>query len=120
MPDSGALPNRELPLPRVWVGDQGLETGGAGVFDHEAVAIANDTDYGLAAFVQTHDLQRALRLGERLVAGIVCVNGGATLSPTFPFGGIGISGFGREGGREGLDEFLRSKTLGIANVGRDS
>jgi aldehyde dehydrogenase (NAD+) len=88
--------------------------------EEEAVTIANDTDYGLAAFVQTHDLQRALRLGERLVGGIVCVNGGATLSPTFPFGGIGISGFGREGGREGLDEFLRSKTVSIANVGRGS
>jgi aldehyde dehydrogenase (NAD+) len=86
--------------------------------EDEAVAIANGTDYGLAAFAQTHDLQRALRLSERLIAGIVCVNGGATLSPTFPFGGIGISGFGREGGREGLDEFLRSKTVSIANVGR--
>ncbi len=79
--------------------------------EDEAVALANDTAYGLAAFVQTKDVQRAHRMAERLKAGAVYVNGGTPISPATPFGGIGLSGFGREGGRQGIEEFLRSKTV---------
>ena len=81
----------------------------------EAVAIANSTAYGLSAYVQTHDLQRAHRLVRQLRAGTVYVNRGQpTASAAAPFGGIGLSGFGREGGKAGLDEFVRVKGVGIS------
>jgi aldehyde dehydrogenase (NAD+) len=78
------------------------------------VAIANGTEYGLSAYVQTNDLRRAHRLAESLEAGEVLVNGARNLAVHRPFGGLGRSGFGKEGGRAGLDEFLRTKAFGIA------
>ena len=80
----------------------------------EAIEIANSTAYGLSGYVFTNDLRRAHRVAEELEAGEVLVNGAANLSVTRPFGGIGISGMGKEGGRQGLDEFLRIKGVGIA------
>jgi aldehyde dehydrogenase (NAD+) len=82
--------------------------------DDEAIAIANSTDYGLSAYVQTADLRRAHRMAEELVCGEVLVNGARNLAVNRPFGGLGRSGFGKEGGRNGLDEFLRIKGVGIA------
>ena len=82
--------------------------------EEEAVAIANNTRYGLSAYVQTNDLRRAHRLAEALVCGEVLVNGAANLAVHRPFGGLGISGFGKEGGRHGIEEFLRVKSVGIA------
>ena len=82
--------------------------------DDEAVAIANSTPYGLSAYVQTNDLRRAHRIAEELVTGEVLVNGAANLAVHRPFGGLGLSGFGKEGGRAGLEEFLRTKAVGIA------
>lgn len=81
--------------------------------DDEAVALANATAYGLAAFVQTRDIQRVHRMADRLKAGAVYVNGATSIWPSTPFGGIGLSGFGREGGRAGLDEYMRAKTVQI-------
>ena len=86
--------------------------------EDEAVALANDTEYGLSAYLQTRDITRVNRLVPRLRAGTVYVNPGPNpiTSPTTPFGGVGISGFGREGGRAGLDEFINVKGVGVGRV----
>ncbi|HLS97901.1 MAG TPA: aldehyde dehydrogenase family protein, partial [Porticoccaceae bacterium] len=81
--------------------------------EDEALAIANATEYGLAAYIQTRNLSRALRLSTELRAGTVCINGAMQIQPESPFGGERLSGHGREGGREGLEEFLRTKTVSI-------
>jgi acyl-CoA reductase-like NAD-dependent aldehyde dehydrogenase len=83
--------------------------------DDEAVAIADATEYGLSAYVYTHDLDRVKRMARDLKAGGVYANGaGPVAGCELPFGGVGISGLGREGGEEGLFEFLRTKSVGIA------
>lgn len=82
--------------------------------EDEAVEIANNSQYGLAAYIQSNDLKRVHRLAERLYAGGVYVNGATQINPHTPFGGVGISGFGKEGGKAGIDEFLRYKTVTIA------
>ncbi|MET0805214.1 MAG: aldehyde dehydrogenase family protein, partial [Acidimicrobiales bacterium] len=66
---------------------------------------------GLAAYVHTQDLSRAHRVARNLEVGSVTVNAFPSNSPTLPFGGVKQSGFGREGGKEGLDEFLRPKNV---------
>jgi aldehyde dehydrogenase (NAD+) len=81
--------------------------------EDEAIQIANGTPYGLSAYIQTTDLHRAHRVADELVAGEVLVNGAVNLGVHRPFGGVGLSGFGKEGGRAGLDEFLRVKSVGI-------
>jgi aldehyde dehydrogenase (NAD+) len=81
--------------------------------EDEAVAIANNSEYGLAAYIQSNDIQRVHRLSERLNAGGVYVNGGFQINPHTPFGGVGISGFGKEGGKAGIDEFLHYKTVTV-------
>ncbi|MFO7961760.1 MAG: NAD-dependent succinate-semialdehyde dehydrogenase [Nitriliruptoraceae bacterium] len=81
--------------------------------DDEAVTIANDTPYGLAAYVYTSDLGRALRIAERVDAGMVGVNRGFISDPAAPFGGVKQSGLGREGGHEGLLEFLEAKYIAV-------
>jgi aldehyde dehydrogenase (NAD+) len=82
--------------------------------DEEAIRIANNTRYGLSGYIQTHNLSRALRVAEELVTGEVLINGAANLRVQRPFGGIGISGMGKEGGRLGVEEFLRVKSVGVA------
>jgi len=84
-------------------------------FDHEdqAVDAANATEYGLVAYVYTRDLDRALRLAEGIKAGMVGLNQGVVSNPAAPFGGVKSSGFGREGGREGIEEYLDVKYLAI-------
>jgi aldehyde dehydrogenase (NAD+) len=81
--------------------------------DDEAIAIANSTPYGLSAYVQTADLRRAHRVADELVSGEVLVNGAVNLGVHRPFGGVGLSGFGKEGGRAGLEEFLQVKSVAI-------
>ncbi|MCB8835604.1 aldehyde dehydrogenase family protein, partial [Escherichia coli] len=76
----------------------------------EAIAIANDTPYGLAAYVQTGDAKRAERVASRLKAGMVHINGGPHRYGS-PFGGYKQSGNGREGGKFGLEDFLEVKTI---------
>ncbi|HEV7853934.1 MAG TPA: NAD-dependent succinate-semialdehyde dehydrogenase [Mycobacterium sp.] len=80
----------------------------------EAVAAANDTEYGLVSYVFTNDLRRALRVAEALESGMVGLNQGVVSNPAAPFGGIKQSGLGREGGLVGIDEFLETKYIGIA------
>lgn len=82
--------------------------------EDEAVQLANATEYGLAAYIQSNDIKRVHRLAERLKAGGVYVNGAVQINPHTPFGGLGVSGYGKEGGRAGIDEFLRYKTVAIA------
>ena len=83
--------------------------------DDEAIAKANDTSYGLGAYVHTQDIDRVQRMVRELHAGSVYVNGFSGMSPTSPFGGVKQSGFGREGGRAGIDEFLQLKNVFIAS-----
>ena len=80
----------------------------------EAIDIANSTPYGLSGYIFTSDLRRAHRVAEALDTGEVLINGAMNLSAHRPFGGIGISGMGKEGGRQGLDEFLRTKSVSMA------
>jgi succinate-semialdehyde dehydrogenase/glutarate-semialdehyde dehydrogenase len=80
----------------------------------EAIARANDTEYGLVAYVFTRDLARTLRVSEALEFGMVGINQGIVSNPAAPFGGVKHSGFGREGGFEGIEEYLEVKYVGIA------
>jgi succinate-semialdehyde dehydrogenase/glutarate-semialdehyde dehydrogenase len=82
--------------------------------ESEAIARANDTEYGLVAYVFTRDLSRTLRVSEALEFGMVGVNQGIVSNPAAPFGGVKHSGFGREGGLEGIEEYLEIKYVGIA------
>jgi succinate-semialdehyde dehydrogenase/glutarate-semialdehyde dehydrogenase len=82
--------------------------------EDEAVAAANRTSYGLVAYLYTRDLARALRVAERLESGMVGLNQGIVSNPAAPFGGVKQSGFGREGGFEGIDEYLETKYVAIA------
>lgn len=81
--------------------------------EDEAVARANDTPFGLAAYVYTSDLARALRVAEALDAGMVGVNRGLISDPAAPFGGVKQSGLGREGAHDGLMEYLETKYVAI-------
>ena len=79
--------------------------------DDEAIDRANSTQYGLAAYIYTHDLSKAIRIAERLDVGMVGVNDTRIAAVEAPFGGVKLSGIGREGGREGLAAFTETKQL---------
>jgi succinate-semialdehyde dehydrogenase/glutarate-semialdehyde dehydrogenase len=81
--------------------------------EDEAVAAANDTEFGLVAYVYTRDIKRAIRVAERLQTGMVGLNQGMVSNPAAPFGGIKQSGFGREGGVEGINEYLETKYVAV-------
>ncbi|MFL6238289.1 MAG: NAD-dependent succinate-semialdehyde dehydrogenase [Actinomycetes bacterium] len=81
--------------------------------DDDGVAAANDTEFGLVAYVYTRDLGRALRVTEKLQTGMVGLNRGRVSNPAGPFGGIKESGFGREGGAEGIEEYLSTKYVAV-------
>jgi succinate-semialdehyde dehydrogenase / glutarate-semialdehyde dehydrogenase len=81
--------------------------------EDEAITAANDTEFGLVAYVFTRDLKRALRVVERLETGMVGLNQGMVSNASAPFGGIKQSGFGREGGPEGIEEYLETKYVAV-------
>lgn len=81
--------------------------------EDEGVAAANDTEYGLVSYVFTRDLDRALRISEAMESGMVGVNRGVISDPAAPFGGVKESGFGREGGTEGIEEYLNTKYIAL-------
>jgi succinate-semialdehyde dehydrogenase/glutarate-semialdehyde dehydrogenase len=85
-------------------------------FDDEeaAIAAANDTEYGLVAYLYTRDVKRAFRVAEKLQTGMIGLNQGLVSNPAAPFGGVKASGFGREGGREGIEEYLETKYIAMA------
>jgi len=86
----------------------------------EAIAAANDTEFGLVAYVFTTDIRRALRVTEKLQTGMIGLNQGIVSNPAAPFGGIKQSGFGREGGREGIEEYLQTKYVAVGAPGGPS
>jgi succinate-semialdehyde dehydrogenase/glutarate-semialdehyde dehydrogenase len=84
--------------------------------EEEAIRLANDTEYGLAAYFHTRDYARLLRVAERLEYGIVGANSGLISAPNVPFGGVKESGYGREGGDFGIDEYLDVKYVLVGGV----
>jgi succinate-semialdehyde dehydrogenase/glutarate-semialdehyde dehydrogenase len=82
--------------------------------DDDALDAANDTEFGLVAYAYTQSLERALRVVEGLETGMVGLNQGLVSNAAAPFGGIKHSGFGREGGAEGIDAYLETKYAGIS------
>jgi succinate-semialdehyde dehydrogenase / glutarate-semialdehyde dehydrogenase len=81
--------------------------------EDEAIAAANDTEFGLVAYVYTSNLKRALRVVEKLETGMVGLNQGMVSNAAAPFGGVKHSGFGREGGPEGIEEYLSTKYVAV-------
>ena len=79
--------------------------------DDEAIALANETEFGLAAYLFTENLSRAFRIAEALESGMVGVNTGIMTTEVAPFGGVKQSGLGREGGRQGIEDYLETKYL---------
>jgi succinate-semialdehyde dehydrogenase/glutarate-semialdehyde dehydrogenase len=83
--------------------------------EDEAVKLANLTEYGLVAYAFTENLNRGLRLAEKLEVGMFGLNTGIVSNPAAPFGGVKSSGLGREGGFEGIEEYLETVYVGIAD-----
>jgi succinate-semialdehyde dehydrogenase/glutarate-semialdehyde dehydrogenase len=81
--------------------------------EEEVIAAANDTEYGLVAYVFTRDLKRALRVCEDLETGMIGLNQGMVSNAGAPFGGVKQSGIGREGGNEGIHEYLETKYVAV-------
>jgi succinate-semialdehyde dehydrogenase/glutarate-semialdehyde dehydrogenase len=105
VPDSARLLREEIFGPVAPVKGFGSE--------EEAIAAANDTEYGLVAYVYTRDLKRALRVCEGLETGMIGLNQGMVSNAGAPFGGVKQSGIGREGGNEGIHEFLETKYVAV-------
>jgi phenylacetaldehyde dehydrogenase len=83
--------------------------------DLERIArVANDTDYGLSAYIWTRDISVAHKVAKKIKAGLVRINGGAGLDYALPFGGYKQSGWGRENGREGVEAYTEIKSVSVA------
>ncbi len=83
--------------------------------EQEAVRLANATEFGLVCFAYTRDLDRGLRLAEELETGMLGLNTGVVSNPAAPFGGVKQSGLGREGGAEGIEEYLETCYVAVAD-----
>ena len=81
--------------------------------DAEAIEFANSTDFGLISYVYSEDLKRAIQISEAIESGMVAINRGLISDPAAPFGGVKQSGLGREGGFDGIHEFLETKYIGV-------
>ncbi|MHB8492067.1 MAG: aldehyde dehydrogenase family protein, partial [Solirubrobacteraceae bacterium] len=81
--------------------------------EDDAIAQANRTEFGLVAYVYSRDLARGLRVAEGMEVGMVGINQGMVSNPAAPFGGVKASGFGREGGFEGIGEYLETKYVAL-------
>ena len=81
--------------------------------DEEGIALANDTEFGLISYVFSGELGRAIRVAEAIDSGMVAINRGMISDPAAPFGGNKQSGLGREGGFDGIHEFLQTKYIGV-------
>ena len=86
--------------------------------EEEVIAMGNDTEYGLAAYLYTKDIGKAWRTAAAIESGIVGVNEAAVGAGEVPFGGMKESGLGREGGTEGLREFMETKYILLGNLNR--
>src|ERR1700685_3019717 len=86
--------------------------------EDEVIKMANDTSYGLASYIYNSDLSRAFRVSEALRFAMVGINDINPTSAAAPFGGVKESGLGREGGQEGIVEYLETKLVGISVLGR--
>ena len=84
--------------------------------ENEAVAIANNTPFGLAAYFYTQDMARGFRVGDALEFGLIGFNTGSVSTEVAPFGGVKLSGLGREGGVEGIEEYLETKAVHIGGL----
>ena len=81
--------------------------------DDEAIDLANESEFGLISYVYSKDLKRAIQVSEALQSGMVAINRGLISDPAAPFGGVKQSGLGREGGFDGIHEFLETKYIGV-------
>jgi succinate-semialdehyde dehydrogenase / glutarate-semialdehyde dehydrogenase len=85
--------------------------------EEEAIRLANDTQFGLAAYFYTRDIGRIFRVGEALEYGIIGINEGIISTAEAPFGGMKSSGLGREGSKYGIEDYLEIKYLAIGGIG---
>ena len=85
--------------------------------EEEAIRLANDTEFGLACYFYTKDLGRAFRVSEGLKYGMVGINEGLITTAEAPFGGVKESGIGREGGRQGIEDYLDTKYICLGGLG---
>ena len=83
----------------------------------EAIALANDTEFGLASYFYSRDIGRIFRVAEALEYGMIGINEGIISTEVAPFGGVKSSGLGREGSHQGIDEYLEIKYLAIGGIG---
>ncbi|MBV9782662.1 MAG: aldehyde dehydrogenase family protein, partial [Acidisphaera sp.] len=87
--------------------------------EEDAIRIANDTEFGLAAYFYARDVGRVFRVAEALEYGIIGINEGIISTEVAPFGGMKASGLGREGSKYGIEEYIEIKYLALGGIGAD-